>query len=192
MTTRLSMLAFTALAVGVLGALTGCDDPSDSESTPAGHAGTPKASATATASPTATAAPVAATCQNLIDPATLAGFTSHGLAITPSADFGAKMVAEGNYLKGFVTAGGVLCQVAGGVEASELYAWAPFVEADAIPVQSGLTSEGWSVAATPAGALYSLGPDNEQIIFRCLFSDTEMACAVNDARLAEVLAHAPH
>ena len=191
------MLAFTALAVGVLGALTGCGgDPSDSESTPAGHAGTPKASTTAspTPTPTATAAPVAATCQNLIDPATLAGFTSHGLAITPSADFGARMVAEGNYISGFVAAGGLLCQVGrtGGVEASELYAWAPFVEADAIPVQSGLTSEGWSVAATSAGVLYSLAPGSEQIIFRCLFNDTEMACAVNDARLAEVLAHAPH
>ena len=190
------MLAFTALAVGVLGALTGCgDDPSDSESTPAaGRTSTPTASATASPTPTPTAGPVAATCQNLVDPETLAGFTSHGLAITPSADFGAKMVAEGNYMAGFVSAGGLLCQVGrtGGVEASELYAWAPFVEADAIPVQSGLTSEGWSVAATPAGALYSLGPDNEQIIFRCLFNDTEMACAVNDARLAEVLAHAPH
>jgi hypothetical protein len=190
------MFALTALAVGVLGALTGCgDDPTDSESTSAGgHASTPKASATATATPTATAAPVAATCQNLIDPATLAGFASHGLAITPSADFGAKMASEGNYLSGFVAAGGLLCQVGptGGVEASELYAWAPFVEADTIPVQSGLTSEGWSVAATSAGALYSLGSGNEQIIFRCLFNDTEMACAVNDARLAEVLAHAPH
>lgn len=187
------MVALGVVALGLVGALTGCTPtPTGGASTPAsGSASTSASAAAPTTSPTPTAE--AASCENLVDAATLTFFTTNSLAITPSAVFGAKMQAEGNYLGKFVDAGGVLCQVAGvgAVEARELYAWAPFVEADAIPIQNGLTGEGWTVGAASGGAFYSLAADSDNIIYRCLFTDTQMACALDDARLAEVLANAP-
>ncbi|MEP6842447.1 MAG: hypothetical protein ABJA11_02930 [Pseudolysinimonas sp.] len=194
MTTRPSMLAFTVLAFGVVAALTGCDDkPSDKVTTPAAQASTP-ASPTSTPSATPTAAPPqAASCENLVNPTTLTEFAGNGSLITPPATFSTKLHDEGNAYASFFDAGGVLCQVAasGAMEASEMYGWAPLVESNAVALQSSLTSEGWTVSAASAGTLYSLNVEADDIVRRCLFTNTEMACALTDTRLAEVLANAP-
>ena len=196
MTTRPSLLAFTVLAFGVVAALTGCDDdPGDDASTPAAH-GSPSTPTSTTPSATATpsaATPQAATCENLVNATTLAAFSSGGKSITPPDAFSTKLHDEGNAYASFFDAGGVLCQVgaAGGLEASEMYGWAPFVEAAAIPLQASLTSEHWTVGAAGTGVLYSLAADADDVVHRCLFTNAAMACANDDARLAEILANAP-
>lgn len=188
------MLAFTVLAFGVVAALTGCDDkPSDKATSPAALASTPASpTSTPSASPTA-APPQAASCENLVDALTLAAFAGNGNLITPPATFSAKLHDEGNAYASFFDAGGVLCQVAasGAMEASEMYGWAPFVESHAVVLQSSLTAEGWTVSASSGGTLYSLNAEADDIVRRCLFTNSEMACALTDARLAEVLANAP-
>ena len=196
MTTRAAAMAFLVAATATL--LTGCGPtglPTSSPDTSTSSSATPTESvgATPSAAPTATtpSAPVAASCENLVSAASLADFSSRGLTITPPAAFSTKLHDEGSPLAGFFDAGGLLCQLGNGSESPEMYGWAPFAEAYAIPIQSSLAGEGWTVSATGGGALYSLAADADNNIHRCLFTDTEMICAETDARLAEVQSNAP-
>ena len=188
-TTRPTIIGVAILAIGALLALAGCTgEPSAGPTTPAG---TVAATATATSSPTPSAAAAAATCENLIDAATLAGFSTNGVHITSPIEFAAKMRDESNALSGFADAGGVICQVGGDYNATEIYGWSPYVGTAATALQQDLVDQGWMPTSVSGGLLYSLPPNSDDVMDRCFFSVTEMACAFGDARLAEVQENAP-
>jgi hypothetical protein len=188
-TTRATILGLSIVVIGVLGALAGCTGvPSAGPTT---RAATTAASATPTASATPSSAAAPATCENLIDAATLEGFSTSGLHITPPIEFAGKMRDENNALSGFADAGGVVCQVGGDYNATEIYGWSPYVATVATALQQQLVDQGWVPTSVSGGLLYSLPPNSDDVMNRCFVSVTEMSCAFGDARLAEVRENAP-
>lgn len=169
---------------------TGCATPATvPPTTPASP--TPP-TATSAPSPTPSAA-AGATCENLLNPETLAALLSSGQSLTPPADFGARMQAEGHVIGMFADNGGVVCQwsPAGSLEANEVYGFSRISAAQAAAQQARLAGEGLTTSTHNGGTILSDLTGNENVIFEYLFIDGYWFCAINVARLSEIVANAP-
>lgn len=180
----------------VLMALTACD-PAGGGTTPAPSvspsettSASPSASPTPTPTPTTIA--LATECSELLSAASLATITSSGFAIPDTASIQAyvdKTKGEGNPLAAFVDGVGLLCPVTNGTRVSELFGFSPITQAEAAVQKARLVSEGLTLSSHLGGDLYSDTSGNENVVFVYLFVGGYWFCAIDVARLDEVVAH---
>ncbi|MEO5921847.1 MAG: hypothetical protein ABIQ01_11970 [Pseudolysinimonas sp.] len=183
---RIPLAASAAVLTALLLVLTACG-PGTPEPTK-----TPKPSASPTASatptPTPEPAPVAATCENIVSPATIAGFAAVGIQITPPADFHAKLASEGNAMAVFFDVGGVLCQTGQGFGAYEIYGYGILSAAQFAPVRNQFVSEGYMEVEGDSGVGYEVPSDMEGLPRYCYFRVDEFTvCGNDDVRVSEIM-----
>lgn len=143
--------------------LTGCAGQEDTGASPSPSGGSgavaPSESASPSASPTPSIEIKPATCEKMLDRATLDRIAAEkdttGLGIIPG--WAEKMQTEGQVLGLFADYGGVSCAVGypGGDNISP-YAWSPIDEESAVAVQVQLTSEEFASRPDPSGDLWCL------------------------------------
>ena len=182
------LLRVTApLAVLAVLALSACDP----------GAGTP--SETPTPEPTVSVTPVetptpepagpaaAPTCENIVSPSSLAGFTSAGIEITPPSEFSAKLSSEGNALSAFFDAGGVLCQTGAGLEANEIYGYAVLSDSQFAPVRAQFIADGYMEVEGDVGVGYEVPDGVEGLPRYCYYRVAEFTiCGNDDSRVSEI------
>ena len=183
------LLRVTApLAVLAVLALSACDPgtPATPSDTPA-----PEPSVSVTPDETPTPEPegpaAAPTCENIVSPSTLADFTSAGIAITPPAEFDAKMESEGNAIAVFFDAGGVLCQTGAGLEANEIYGYAVLSDAQFAPVRAQFIADGYLEIDGDVGVGYEVPDGMEGLPRSCYYRAGEFTiCGNDEARITEI------
>jgi hypothetical protein len=185
---NLRRVAVPVLLVALALTLTACDP---------GANGGPTPSTTRTVTPSVTPTPtevpepepIAATCENIVTPATIAGFTADGISITPPAEFAAKVTSEGNAIAAFFDAGGVLCQTGRGSGAYEIYGYAVLDNAQISTIASQFLSEGYEETVGDVGVQYEVPADTEGLPRLCYFRpDAWSVCGNDDVRLGEIIA----
>jgi hypothetical protein len=185
----LRRIASPVLLLALAFALTACDPGANgtASDTPA-PTDTPTPSSTPTPEP-ADPEPIVATCENIVSPATITGFASNGLVITPAADFAAKMSSEGNALAVFFDAGGVLCQVGNGLEAFEVYGYGVLNSAQISTLAGQFLADGYVETVGDVGVQYQVPDDMEGQPRLCyLRPDAFSICGGDDTRLQEIMA----
>jgi hypothetical protein len=158
----------------------------------AGDTETPKPVETVTPSATPTPEPVALTCENIVSPATIAGFTSDDIGITPPAEFSAKLHDEGSELAVFFDAGGILCQTGRGSGAYEIYGYAVLSEAQFAPIRSQWLTPGPDGGRIETigdvGATYEIPGDQEGLPRICYVQiDVFTVCGNDGDRIDEIV-----
>ncbi len=177
-----ALAALTVLALTACGL--GTPTPSDTPTPETTASGTP----TPTPTPTPDPEPVAATCENIVSPATIAGFAASGVSITPAEEFHAKLVSEGNALAAIFDAGGVVCQTGAGAGAYEIYAYAVMSIAQFDPLRVQFLADGMIEEDTDAGVLYHVPNDMEGLPRICYFRpDAYLVCGNVGERLDEIV-----
>ena len=186
---NLRRVAAPVLLAALALTLTACDPGANGDPTPSTtRTVTPSATPTPTAEPTDEPAPAAATCENIVTPATIAGFTADGISITPPAEFAAKMTTEGNAIAAFFDAGGVLCQTGRGSGAFEIYGYAVLDNAQISTIASQFLSEGYEETVGDVGVQYEVPADTEGLPRLCYFRpDAWSVCGNDDVRLGEII-----
>ena len=145
---------------------------------------------TATAEPTAgpTTAPpptpAAATCESVLDAASIDAFASHGYTL--SDDFVERGRDQGWPIMAFVDYGGILCQWGlTNSDQSEYYGLSEITPEGAAEEIARLTAEGFTREPHAAGELY-VAPPNEGIREHYLFAGDHWFVAFSPSRLDEI------
>lgn len=184
---RLRRIVSPVIVIAVALALAACGLGGDPDATPS-TTPTTTPSVTPTPTPTPEPEPVVATCENIVSPATIAGFAADGVSITPAAEFHAKMVSEGNALATIFDAGGVVCQTGAGAGAYEIYAYAVMSNAQFDPLRAQFLTDGMIEEVTDAGVLYTVPNDMEGLPRICYFRpDAYLVCGNVGERLDEIV-----
>ena len=172
-----------AVSFGVLTVcLPGCAPTSDDvDSAP-----TQTATAQPTAGPTTASSPspAAATCENVLDAASIDAFASHGYTL--SDDFVERGRDQGWPIVAFVDYGGVLCQW--GVtdsDASEYYGLSEITPDGVATETVRLTAEGFSREPHAGGELF-IGQPTEGIREHYLFAGDHWFVAFSPTRIDEI------
>ncbi|CAN5320644.1 hypothetical protein BH11ACT3_BH11ACT3_03620 [soil metagenome] len=178
-------------AVLTILALTACGPTGSNPTGSPSGSGSSTPTATSTPTPTADADEpepgVAITCQTIVSPATISGFSSTGVSITDPAAFHTKLVNEGNPLAVFFDTGGVLCQTGAGAGAYEIYGYAPMSDGQWAAVKAGFLADGYVENVTDAGLTYDVPGDMEGLPRSCYYRPSAFAICGNDtARLIEI------
>jgi len=182
------LAAFAAPAVLLVLALTACG-PGTPTPTKSPSPEPTTATATPTPTPTPEPAPAAYTCENIVNAATITGFASQGISITPPADFSAKMHNEGNAIAGFFDAGGVLCQTGSGSGSYEIYGIAVLSDAQFAPIRAQFIADGYMEVFGDIGVGYEVPGDMEGLPRFCYYRVNEFTVCGNDsARVEEIRA----
>jgi hypothetical protein len=205
-------VASIVLAVSVSLSLAGCAADSDlspvkpsptsstgsgaSTSTAVPGAGVAEATPSATPAPPAPDRPEAgaATCENLLEPGTLAEKSTGNFGLPDQAGIDAyvnKTRDEGSDFALFVDNGGLLCPITNGFRVAEVYGFSPVTADQATAAQAGLIAEGFTATSSSAGDLFTDAADREGIAFAYRFTDGYWFCAYDLATLDEVVANAP-
>ena len=163
--------------------------------------GTPVADESETPKPTVTAEaptptptpdpdpePAPVTCESIVTPATISGFASQGIGITPPAAFHDKLVNEGNDLALFFDAGGVVCQTGKGQGAYEIYAYGVLDSAQVATLGGSFVSEGYDEIVGDVGLQYTVPGDMEGLPRTCYLRPGAFSvCGNDDDRIAEII-----
>lgn len=163
----------TAAASVVLLA-SGCASSATPQSTPSAAPTTTAAAPTQPASqaPTPTASPSAeaATCESLLDPATIEKNEADGAELTDQDEYAKKLTDEDNFLARFVTYGGIVCQM--GIPNSDgvvLWAYGPITADQSAEVTDVLENDDEVEFETGpnenGGTYFSAGDDREIYVF---------------------------
>jgi hypothetical protein len=165
----------------------GTPSAGDTESSKPTESVTP--SAEPTTEPDPEPAPVVLTCESIVSPATISGFDSQGIEITPEADFAAKLATEGNALKEFFDVGGLLCQTGKGAGAYEIYGYGVFSESQFAPVRAQFVADGYLEVFGDIGMGYEVPEDQEGLPRYCYHRVGEFTVCGNGApRVEEIMA----
>ena len=145
------------------------------------------ASAEPTASPTPTPTPTptaAATCENVLDAASIDAFASHGYTL--SDDFVERGRDQGWPIIEFVDYGGILCQWGyANSDASEYYGLSKITPEGVATETARLTAMGFVREPHTAGELF-IGPPTEGIQEHYLFAGDHWFVAFSVTRLDEI------
>ena len=188
---RTPLLGVTLIALATALGITGCGTESPPQQEPS-----PTVIQTPTATPTVEP-PVAfdPTCETIVTPATLAGFTADGVSITPQAEFVAKMAGEGQTtFVLFDSNGGAICQTGNGTAAFEIYGYAQFTVPQSATLISTLYANGYQVDGygDAEGQWFELPGDTEGVdrVYLVL-TDGIVVVGGDRDRVEEILATVP-
>ncbi|CAN5378135.1 hypothetical protein BH09ACT4_BH09ACT4_19240 [soil metagenome] len=183
----LRRIGTAALLVTLAFALSACDPGAGGTPPPTAPA-TPTITPEPTPTPTPTPEALVPTCQNIVSPETIAGFTSDGISITPPADFAAKVSSEGSALSVFFDAGGVLCQTGAGLEANEIYGYAVIADGYLCPLEAEFLRDGYEETTVDLGIQYKVPDGAEGLPRLCYLRPGAFSiCGNDDARLSEIM-----
>ena len=144
--------------------------------------------------PDASAASAPVTCESLLDQATLDDLAqgTFGLPDQESIDgYVAKTRDEGNPMALLADYGGVLCPVTNGTRVSELFGFTPITAEQSSEQRSRLKAEGATESSFLGGTLYVGAATGESVAGHDLFVDNAWFIAVDQVRLAEIVANRP-
>lgn len=193
---RNSLSIITVVAVGILFTVGACGaEPMPVPTGSPTRSATSTSTATPTPTPTATveAAPVAPTCENIVTEARQSGMAAGGLTLFPSAEFFAKVTAEGRpgpYAL-FESNGGVVCAWSAGAEVFDVYGFTPLTPGQAGEMGALITaSDPYASSEYAGGILYASQMDGNPFTYFLVTSDATYLASSMDA-LSEVMATAP-
>jgi hypothetical protein len=153
-------------------------DPGPTPTAPAEPSGGP------TSAPPVDDEPAAATCENVLDAASIDAFASHGYTL--SDDFVERGRDQGWPIMAFVNYGGILCQWGyANSDASEYYGLSEITPEGVAAETARLTAEGFAREPHPAGELF-IGPPTEGFQEHYLFAGDHWFVAFSPSRLDEI------
>lgn len=188
-------------AIAIAATLTACtpDAPPTAESTKAPTSSSPTPSSTPT--PTAeagsegetddTPAPAAATCESLLDLASLEAILMDGFDVNPVNDYVAKIRGEGSPYALFDEYGGLVCPVNNGTRVSELYGYSAITPGNQATQESGLQEAGWVQSSHNGGTLYVDSVPQEGIVFAFYFRNGYWWCGYDVGVIDMIVANSP-
>lgn len=189
------VLGFAAVAlVASMAACTPEAPPAAGESkSPTSATPTPTSSASSepAPAPTTVVAPAAATCESLLDLASLEAIIMDGFDVNPVNDYVEKIRGEGSPYALFDEYGGIVCPVNNGTRVSELYGYSPITAENQATQESGLQEAGWVSSAHNGGTLYLDSVPQEGIVFAFYFRGGYWWCGYDTGVIDMIVANSP-
>jgi hypothetical protein len=192
--TRFSRLAAGLAVIALAATLSACAPEPEPTAAPTDstESSSPTPTTSASSSPVAeeTAAPSAASCESLLDLATLEAILMDGFDVNPVNDYILKIRGEGSPYALFDEYGGLVCPVNNGTRVSELYAYSAITPDQQATQEARLVAEGFTSSAVDGGTLY-VQPPQEGIVFAFYFRNGYWWCGYDPGVIDMIVANSP-